>query len=143
MNIGRIPAKTARMQPQQPALIDIPNDRRISYGELDERVRRLANGLLESLGAEKGDRIAVLSKNCIEYMELYFACARVGLVLQPLNWRLGTAELARIIEDGEPRALAYAGDFDEVVDALGTQVTLPHWLRLLPWTRAASLEENV
>jgi len=132
MNIGRIPAKTARMQPQQPALVDIPNDRRISYGELDARVRRLANGLLDSLGAEKGDRIAVLSKNCIEYMELYFACARVGLVLQPLNWRLGTAELARIIEDGEPRALAYAGDFDEVVDALGTQVTLPHWLRLGP-----------
>ena len=40
MNIGQIPAKTARLSPQKTAVIDVPNDRRINYGELDERVRR-------------------------------------------------------------------------------------------------------
>jgi acyl-CoA synthetase (AMP-forming)/AMP-acid ligase II len=118
VNLGLIPAKTARTNPEKLALIDVPNDRRISYGELEGRVRRLASGLLGTLGASKGDRIAVLSRNCIEYMELYYACARVGLILQPLNWRLGQAELARIIEDGEPQVLACAVDFREVAEGL-------------------------
>ena len=54
MNIGQIPAKFARLAPQRPAVIDVPNDKRITYGELDERVRRLANGLIDSCGLDKG-----------------------------------------------------------------------------------------
>ncbi len=88
MNLGEIPSKTARIDPDREALIDIPNDRRITYGELDERVKRLANGLIKQFKTVKGDRVAVLSKNSIEYMEVYFACARIGLIIQPLNWRL-------------------------------------------------------
>ena len=42
-------------------------------------MRRLANGLVGTLGLNKGDRVAILSKNCIEYMEIYYACARCGL----------------------------------------------------------------
>ena len=79
MNIGRIPAKYARLDPGREALIDVPNNRRITYGELDQRVRRLANALVDDLGLHKGDRVAVIAKNCIEYMEVYYACARVGL----------------------------------------------------------------
>ena len=44
MNLGRIPAKTALLDPGREALIDIPNDRRMTFGTLDERIRRLANG---------------------------------------------------------------------------------------------------
>ena len=46
MNLGRIPAKTALLDPEREALIDIPNDRRMTFGALDERIRRLANGIL-------------------------------------------------------------------------------------------------
>lgn len=120
MNLGMIPAKTARLAPGREALIDIASQRRITFGELDERVRRLANGLLDR-GLLKGDRVAVLSRNCIEYMEVYFACARIGLIVQPLNWRLGEAELLRIFMDGEPAALAYASEYAEVANRLATQ----------------------
>ena len=63
MNLGRITAKTALLDPEREALIDIPNDRRITFGKLDERIRRLANGFCDELNLSKGDRVAILSKN--------------------------------------------------------------------------------
>ena len=100
MNLGRIPSKTALLDPEREALIDIPNDRRMTFSTLDERIRRLANGLCNQLKLNKGDRVAILSKNCIQYMEVFYACARCGLIAQPLNWRLSGPEMARILADG-------------------------------------------
>ncbi len=118
MNIGKIPAKTARLDPEREALIDVPNQRRMSYGELDERVRRLANAMIGELGLEKGDRVAILSKNCIEYMEIYYACARCGMIAQPLNWRLGEEEMARILRDGEPSVVVVSAEYGELQEQL-------------------------
>ena len=92
MNIGDIPAKWARQTPDNEAIIDSTTERRITFGDLDTHVRKLANGLL-GLGLEKGDRVGVLSMNSIEYCALYFACGRAGLVAQPMNWRLQPSEL--------------------------------------------------
>ncbi|MDP4917746.1 MAG: AMP-binding protein, partial [Haliea sp.] len=102
MNIGKIPAKTARLEPTREALIDVSSGRRVTFGDLDERVRRLGNALTDQLGLVKGARVAVLARNCIEYMEVYYGCARVGLIVQPLNWRLGGSELLKIASGGEP-----------------------------------------
>jgi acyl-CoA synthetase (AMP-forming)/AMP-acid ligase II len=132
MNIGFIPAKTARLDPAREALVDVPNNRRMSYGELDERVRRLANGLYENLGLEKGDRVGILSKNCIEYMEIYYACARCGLIAQPVNWRLGEEEIARILHDGTPTVVITASEYAAIAAALKPQVPAKHWLAFGP-----------
>ena len=118
MNIGKIPAKTARLSPDREAVIDPHSERRISYGELDERVRRLANGLRDRLGLARGDRVAVLSRNCIEYLEIIFACARSGLIAQPLNWRLAEEELARIIKDAEPAVITASADYQKLATGL-------------------------
>ena len=128
MNLGEIPSKTARIDPDREALIDIPNDCRITYGELDERVKRLANGLIKQFKTVKGDRVAVLSKNSIEYMEVYFACARIGLIIQPLNWRLSVPELSRILHDGEPRILIYASEYKDTVEQLDLETLDIHRL---------------
>ena len=93
MNLGDIPAKIAANSPAREALVDVPNDRRISYGELEDRVSRLANSLRGDLGLKKGDRVAILSRNCIQYMEIMFAAARCGLIALPLNWRLSEPEM--------------------------------------------------
>lgn len=132
MNIGKIPAKTARLDPQREALIDVPNDRRMSYGELNERVQRLANGLTGQLEARKGARVAVLARNCIEYMETYYACALVGLIVQPLNWRLGVPELARIVAGGEPDVLVCASEYAGIAAELGALVEIPVTLAFGP-----------
>lgn len=121
MNIGFIPEKTARLAPNREALIDVPNNRRMTYGELDQRVRQLANALL-SAGLKKGDRVAILSKNCIEYLEIYYAAARVGLIAQPLNWRLGVPEILRILADGEPAVMMCSGEYQHTASDLATVV---------------------
>ena len=128
MNIGKIPAKTARLAPAREALIDVPNKRRMTYGELDERVRRLGNALATQLGLGKGERVAVLAKNCIEYMEVYFACARIGLIVQPLNWRLGAAELLKITAGGEPQLLVYSSDYVDIAATLAADAGIPRCL---------------
>ena len=108
--------------------MDIPNQRRIDFASLENRVCRLANGLVESCNALKGDRVAVLSKNCIEYMEIFFACARVGLIIQPLNWRLGDDELTRIIGDGNPKVIIHAGEYADLTQQLENTIRVDHWL---------------
>jgi acyl-CoA synthetase (AMP-forming)/AMP-acid ligase II len=121
VNLGLIPAKTARLHPQREALVDVASGRRMTFGELDERVRRLANGLLGRFHLPKGERVAVLSRNCPEYLEAYFACARVGLILQPLNWRLASEELLRIVKDGEPRVLLHAPEYRATAAEIAVQ----------------------
>jgi long-chain acyl-CoA synthetase len=128
MNIGDIPAKWARQTPDNEAIIDSTTGRRITFGDLDTHVRKLANGLL-GLGLEKGDRVGVLSMNSIEYCALYFACGRAGLVAQPMNWRLQPSELEKIIANGEPKAYITQGQYAEVAAELRGMVDcVEHWL---------------
>lgn len=128
MNIGCIPAKTARLEPNREALIDVHSGRRVTFGQLDERVRRLGNGFIDELALDKGDRVAVLSKNSTEYMEIYYACARVGLIAQPVNWRLGLEEMARIVDNGAPAVMICSGDYASEVSQLKERVSVAHWL---------------
>lgn len=128
MNIGFIPAKTARLDPAREALIDVHSGRRVTFGELDERVRRLGNALVGELGLSKGDRVAILSKNCIEYMEIYYACARVGMIAQPINWRLGLEEMTRILVNGAPSVVITSGEYAAEAAELKGRVEARSWL---------------
>ena len=130
-NIGQIPAKWARLTPDRPAIIDIPNGRRSSFLEFDEEIRRLANGLL-SRGLAQGDRVAILSQNSTEFIAAYFACARAGLVAQPLNWRLSGPELARVLKDADPKALLMQDHFSELTHDLREHVDVPLALEFGP-----------
>ncbi|PXY35956.1 AMP-binding protein [Prauserella flavalba] len=127
INQGLIPAKWAALTPDAQALYDVPNNRRMAWRELDERVRRLANGL-RSFGLEVGDRVAVLTRNSVEFQELYFAAGRAGLILQPLNWRLGSAELARLIGDAAPRVVITSAEWRDVAKELQRDCDVPTWL---------------
>ncbi|GGD06651.1 AMP-binding protein [Nocardioides daphniae] len=123
MNQGLIPAKWARLTPRGQAIYDAADDRRVTWGDFDELVRRLANGLL-SLGLTKGDKVAMLSRNCVEFQALYFAAGRVGLVTQPLNWRLATPALVQVVKDAGPKVLITQGEFAEVAIAVEREVDL-------------------
>ena len=83
-----------------------------SWAELDRRVTRLGNAFLDA-GLRGGDRVAVLLGNCSEYFEIYFACARSGLIAVPVNFRLTGPELSQIIDHAGPSLLItdaeYAG----------------------------------
>lgn len=138
MNIGKIPAKTARLAPRREAVIDSQAQRRITFGEFDERVRRAANGLRGALGLNQGERVAILARNCIEALELILACARCGLIAQPLNWRLSTPELLRIVGDGEPRVMVASPEYADTAQALADSAALPHKLHTLTFSATAA-----
>ena len=117
MNIGLIPQKWARLTPNKVAVIDEQRDRRISFRELEDLVNKIANGLI-SIGLQKGDRVGILSKNSIEHLALFYACGRIGLIAQPMNWRLSSSEVIKIIENGNPSIVIVDSDLSE----LGKQV---------------------
>ena len=76
----------------------------LSYRVFLERVDRLARGLNER-GLKKGDRLVVLAQNSAAFYELYFACARQGVVSYPLNWRLSAEEVKRSLEHADAQGL--------------------------------------
>jgi acyl-CoA synthetase (AMP-forming)/AMP-acid ligase II len=126
MNQGLIPAKWARLTPRSTAIYDVPNDRRMPWQDFDDMVRRLANGLL-GLGLAKGDRVAMLSRNCAEYQALYFAAGRAGLITQPLNWRLSAPALAEIIRDARPRVVITQDEFSDITVELQRTLDIGCW----------------
>ena len=125
-NLGLIPAKWAALTPNAQAVYDVPNDRRINWVDLDSTVRRLANGLL-GLGLRPGDRVAMLSRNSVEYQALYFAAGRAGLVTQPLNWRLSSPALTEVVRDAAPKVVIVSDEFLEVTRDLQRALDIPHW----------------
>lgn len=107
----------ADTRPDKVALIDDARDLSITYGELGDRVRRLAAWFV-SVGVNRGDRVAFLSENTTDIFEALFACARVGAILVPLNWRLAVPELQFIVDDCAPELLIYEGRFTAAVEQL-------------------------
>ena len=92
--VGDLLASQARQTPDRVAVDD--GRRRLEFRTLDQRVNRLARALA-ALGIGRGDRIAILSENRIEYIEASFAAARLGAILCALNWRLASRELAHCV----------------------------------------------
>lgn len=90
---------------------------KIGHRQFKEKVDRLACGLF-SEGLEKGDRIAVIAQNSMEFVYLYGAAAKIGAVMLPVNWRLQPEEVEYVISDGTPE-LVFAGDeFQELTGSL-------------------------
>jgi acyl-CoA synthetase (AMP-forming)/AMP-acid ligase II len=93
----------ARMFESEPAVLT--SDRSFTYGQFLERVDQLASGLLEG-GIAKGDRICILAQNSPEYLELYGACAKMGVVAYPINWRLTAEEVQQVVTLADPQMIA-------------------------------------
>ena len=89
------------------AMEDLATGRKFTYSEFDQRVGRVAVGLRERYGIARGDRVAVLAHNSSDLFELQFACARLGAVFAPMNWRLTVPELHFIVGDCEPVVMFY------------------------------------
>jgi fatty-acyl-CoA synthase len=107
---ARVPAN-----PLQRAVVE--GERVLNYRELEERSNRLANALLAH-GLQRGDRVGVLARNCLEYMEIELAAAKAGVILACLNWRLGDRELQHCVALVEPKVVIVQPDLAEALDRL-------------------------
>ncbi len=127
-NIGLFLEKRAHLNPNMEAAVDTATARRLTYSEIDLRANQVANAMRE-LGILKGDRVAVLMMNGIEYYESFMGLAKIGAVIVPLNWRLVADELKYILKDAGAKALIYGSEFAEVTGVLHEAATdIVHWI---------------
>jgi fatty-acyl-CoA synthase len=116
LTLGRWLADRARTTPDRVA-IDY-HDREVTYRELDEAANRVASSFAER-GLRRGDRVATLTGNTPEHVAVFFACARLGLILVPLSWRLTAPELAYQLDDSEPALVLVEAGYSDLADATG------------------------
>ena len=115
MNIGYLLENAALRHGGKEALV--ADDRVLTFSGLEERCSRLSGALLAA-GLRPGERVALLSYNVPELVEAYFAIIRAGLVAVPVNYRLVGEEITYIVTNAQARALIFADDFDETVEAI-------------------------
>ena len=116
MNLADVVARNAAFKPEKVALRF--EGATISYAALSWRIERAAAALAQVHGVAAGDRVAVLAYNHPDTLVLLYACARLGAMLVPLNWRLAGPELAWVIEDAEPALLAADDAFADAAAGL-------------------------
>jgi fatty-acyl-CoA synthase len=101
---------------------------RFTYADMDGRAWRLA-GWLRRAGVGRGDRVGVLARNRVEFLDAFFACGKLGAVLAPWNWRLHPAELAELAARTRPAVLLYDAEFEPGAAAIAAAVA-PRLLHL-------------
>ena len=123
MNVGLALLRSARARPSALAVFD--GERRLTYGELDERSSRIANVLRGRYGIERGDRVALLVHNRLEVVEVMAGVAKAGAVYVGLNFRLGKSEYEAIFENCTPRLLVAEREYAALAADLAEQYDVP------------------
>jgi len=119
LSVGDLLRSQAVRTPNAPAVTE--GNRTLSYAAFNARVNRLANAL-EVIGITRGMRVAILSENRIEYVELELACAKIGAIACALNWRLADPELEHCIRLVAPALAVVSPRFAGVVERIDHQV---------------------
>jgi fatty-acyl-CoA synthase len=122
MYIGDYLGRRQIYSPDKLAIIDAGKTPalELTYRQMNERADRLANWLRDVAGVQKGDRVAILARDGVEHLDLFYACAKLGAIHTPFNWRLHWRELAGLLELTAPKALLISDDFKDAV----TQIKL-------------------
>ncbi len=122
MNIAWWVQRWGELHPEKTAIIY--QNKAISYRELHRRADR-ASCWFQSLGIEKGDRVAAMITNCPEFLEIFLACSRLGAIFIPVNYRLAATELHYILMTSRPRLFVFGQRDTKTVAPLGLSGSLP------------------
>ena len=122
MKLPDLTARRADLDADKVALVDPGRGRDLTYAQLDDRASRVAEFLRADWGVTTGSRVATLAHNRIDALELLFACAKLGAVLVPLNWRLAQPELEYILRDADAVGLVHDSAHAATARELGDTV---------------------
>ena len=89
----------------------------LTFKQLNQRVNKLSC-LLLTLGLKKGDKISCFLENCLEIIELYLACAKTGIIINPINFRLSSSEVSYIINNADSKALFFHSEFSPLIESI-------------------------
>jgi len=129
LNVAQVVRAYARLQPDKVGARD--SRRALTFAQWNTRASRLANAL-RARGLQKGDRVALLAYNRVEWMEMYVGLGKAGLVAVPVNFRLVGPEIRYIIEHCHARAMVVQGELVERVDGLRGELDIAadRWIRI-------------
>lgn len=113
MNMFDLAGHRARVTPNRLALEDLASGTAYTYQQLNEQAARFAAAARGPWGLQEGDRVAFLGYSRAEFFAMLFGCAKAGLVLVPLNWRLAQPELEQLMEDCTPDVLIFGEEFTD------------------------------
>jgi len=121
MSLFKILQEAASRSPDKLAVICGKN--RYTYSQLKERVDKLAKGL-QSIGIRNKDKIAIIHRNCHRYLEAYFASAKIGAALVPINYRLSGKDFVFIMNDARVSLLIAQPDLVSCLDGKAPRLPL-------------------
>ena len=121
LSMGETLSVNAAIYPDKVGARDLR--RSMTFRVWNQRSCRLANALL-GLGLDKGDRVAVLAYNCVEWMEIYAATAKAGLIAVPINFRLLDEDILYILENCSARALIVQGELLASVEGIRSRLAI-------------------
>jgi acyl-CoA synthetase (AMP-forming)/AMP-acid ligase II len=120
-HIGDVVAMYAQLSPDKIGARDL--ERAMTFREWNRRSCRLANAL-QGLGLAKGDRVCVLAYNCVEWLEIYAATAKAGLICVPINFRLVGQEIRYIVENCEAKALIVQNELLDAIEGVRADLAI-------------------
>ncbi|WP_027408791.1 fatty acid--CoA ligase [Anoxybacteroides tepidamans] len=123
LTIGDVFSQTVRKFPKKEALVDVRTGVRYTYEQWELETNRLANAFIE-MGVRKGDRISTVLFNTNEFATAFFACAKIGAVFNPINFRLKSQEIAYILEDAAPKIVIFEKAVESQIASIHDQ--FPH-----------------
>jgi fatty-acyl-CoA synthase len=132
MFIGDWMGRGALYWPEALAVVDVAKGEagRFTYQAMNARAQALGGWLRDAAGVKRGDRVGLVAHNGVEYLDLLFACAKIGAIFVPYNWRLHASELTDAVRDTTPRVLVFGDDFRDNVavvrERMGDSLRLVH-----------------
>ena len=111
----------------------------LTFGELDSRSSRIAR-LFASRGIARGDRLGIFLPNCVEFIDIFLACVRTGIIIVPINVLYREREISHIITDAEPKVVVTTPELEPFVPR-AERATASVWLADDLWQAARELDE--
>ncbi len=130
INLGHHLTQRAGLSPDLENYVEPSTDTRVNYAQMNSLSNRCAAAFLQA-GLQKGDRVALLMHNCVEFVGLFYGAAKLGIVVVPLNTRLTPSELSFILSDSGASMLVYGAECAE--QAAGIKANEEHPLAIDTW----------
>ena len=119
MSIASLVDQTCQKYSQRVCVVE--GDQQLTYGQMQERANRLARALIE-MGVKPGDRVGIFQINCFQFVEMFYAIAKVGAIFVSLNFRLRGQETSYILNNAEAKVLILGDRYAELVQSIRGQL---------------------
>ena len=120
----------ARYSPDKVAIRECESGKTITYSQYNNIANNISKKLTKEIGLVKGDRVAILAENCLEYFILFSAAQKTGITLVPLNYRLAVPEIDYLLHDSKPSLLIVQDTFKAKSDQCEHRNEIEHELSL-------------